>query len=242
MRIIGVDLASQASSTSLCAIDWTDRPRVVDVVRPAEDDLIVAAAGSAAAVGIDSPLGWPSAFVELIGRHHRGEATETVTATPRELRLRTTDRWIRDWIPRDPLSVSTDRIGVVALRAVRLLERIRAPGCDRSGDGGIYEAYPGGSLARWGLTATGYKTRGAEDVRGTIVDALGDWVGIDAVADRLVASDDDLDAVLTAVVTGLAVAGRTTSPPREHATVAAVEGWIHVPTGPIEEIGAVTFG
>ena len=137
--------------------------------------------------------------------------------------------------------MSTDRIGVVALRAVRLLERIRAPGCDRSGDGGIYEAYPGGSLARWGLTATGYKSRDGADVREAIVEALGAWVGIDAVAHRLVASDDDLDAVLTAVVTGLAVAGRTTAPPPEYAAVAAAEGWIHVPTGPIEQIGAVSF-
>jgi hypothetical protein len=230
LRVVGVDLASQPKKSSLCVVEWDDRPRVVELIRPAFDDVIVVHAEAADATGLDCPFGWPTPFVDTVRRHHDGESIAGVDATPRDLRLRTTDQWIRaNHVPRDPLSVSTDRLGIVALRGIGILERIAGPGADRSGDAGIYETYPGGSLATWGLRSTGYKDDAGTDARRGIVDALAGHIDLAGTADRLVASDDDLDAVITAVVAGLAFMGLTTSAPPEHRAVARVEGWIHVP-------------
>jgi predicted nuclease with RNAse H fold len=241
MRIVGVDLASRPQRSALCVLDWHERPRVVALHRPADDDRILHEAAAADAVGIDSPFGWPTPFVDLVARHHRGEPTRTVDATLRDLRLRRTDQWIRRWIPRDPLSVSTDRIGVVALRAVGLVERMRGPGADRSGRDGLFEVYPGGSLARWDIPSTGYKSGDGAPVRERIVAAVAPFVDLAGVHDRVVGGDDELDAVITALVTGLAVAGRTTAAPPECRREAAVEGWIHVPTGPITDLAEVVL-
>ena len=230
LRVVGVDLASQPKKSSLCVITWDEQPRVVELARPADDDLIVAQAATADATGLDCPLGWPSKFIETVRRHHDGRSVADVDATPRDLRLRTTDQWIRaNHVPRDPLSVSTDRLGIVALRGIKILERIAGPGADRSGALAIYETYPGGSLAKWGLRSTGYKDAAGTDARREIVDALAVHVDLAGTADQLVANDDDLDAVITAVVAGLALMGLTTSAPPEHRDVARVEGWIHVP-------------
>ena len=243
MRFVGVDLASQPEKSSLCVVEWptgTARPRITAVHRPADDDLIVELAADAAAVGLDCPLGWPSPFVEMVAAHHRGEATSGVAATPRDLRLRTTDQWIRRHIPRDPLSVSTDRLGIVALRGIGIIERIAGPGVDRSGAAGLYEAYPGGSLAVWGLTATGYKTADAIAVRRDIVEALAAHIDLgDLSVDDLAENADDLDAAITAIVTALAHAGATTAAPPELHDLARIEGWIHVPTIDLSEIAAL---
>ena len=239
LRVVGVDLASQPKNSSLCVVEWRDRPRVVELIRPADDDLIVERAATADAIGIDCPFGWPSSFVETVRRHHDGEAVAGVVASPRDLRLRTTDQWIRaHHVPRDPLSVSTDRLGIVALRGIRILERIAGPGADRSGAAGVYETYPGGSLAKWGLPSTGYKHDVGTDTRRAIVAALANHIDLAATAARLVAADDDLDAVITAVVAGLAHRGLTTSAPPEHREVARVEGWIHVPVVALDALPA----
>lgn len=225
----------------MCLLEWTDRPRVVDLVRPATDDEIVTAALDAMAVGIDCPFGWPSPFVEKVHRWHHGEPA-TTAATSRELRLRTTDRWLRDHhLPRDPLSVSTDRLAIVALRGIGILERLLGPTGDRSGRRHVYEAYPGGTLAVWGLPATGYKGTDGAARRREIVAALAPVIGLDGHRDAVEASDDDLDAVLTAVVAGLGRARHTTRPPAEHRRIAAIEGWIHVPTLALAEITDVHF-
>lgn len=244
MRVVGVDLASQPEKSSLCVVEWTagQQPCVVELHRPADDDLIVDQAARADAIGLDCPLGWPSPFVDLVTAHHEGRPTLDQAAPPRDLRLRTTDQWIRQWIPRDPLSVSTDRLGVVALRGVGIVERIAGPGADRSGAAGIYEAYPGGSLAVWGLTATGYKTADAIATRQAIVDELARHVDIPADGPSpidLATNADDLDAAITAIVTLLAHLGATTSAPSEFVDIAMKEGWIHVPTIPLDAVTAL---
>jgi uncharacterized protein DUF429 len=241
MLFVGVDLASQPEKSSLCMIEWTDHPRLIELDRPAGDDLIVDRAEAADATGLDCPFGWPAPFVETIRRHHDGEPTGDIDATPRDLRLRTTDQWIRRHIPRDPLSVSTDRLGIVALRGIGILERLAEAGADRSGRAGFYETYPGGALAVWGLQAMGYKKRDATGARRAIVDRLRAHVDLDHVAGRLIENDDDLDALIAALVAGLAHAGHTTSPPPEYAAVAAIEGWIHVPTISLDQVAAVHF-
>ena len=47
---------------------------------------------------------------------------------------------------------------------------------------------------------------------------------------------DAFDAVVCAVVARAAALGRTSGPPRELADVASREGWIHLPTGPLDAL------
>ena len=138
---------------------------------------------------------------------------------------------------RDPLSVSTDKLGIVALRGVRILERLRGAGADRSGGAGVYEVYPAGALALWGLPSRGYKGTDGAAARQEIVAGLAPHLDPGGHEDRLADNDDDLDAVICALLTGLARFGHTIGPPPEHAAVAAREGWIHLPAGPLDDLG-----
>lgn len=234
MRTLGVDLAAQPKNTSVAILDGT---RLVEVVSGADDDHIVAMADGCDAVGIDSPLGWPDAFVAVVTAHHHGDAVPN--ADPRALQLRRTDLMIHEATGKRPLSVSTDRIGVVALRAIGLLERLAGAGADRSGGAGVYETYPGGAVAHWGLVDGSYKRTDSTPQRAAIVEALDGHLQLDGFREQMVASDDDLDAVLCAAIVGLAVLGSTHRPTPDDESVARREGWIHVPAGPLADLDAL---
>ena len=231
MRTLGVDLAAQPKNTSIAVLDGT---RVIDLVSSADDDQIVAMADRCDAVGIDAPLGWPDAFIGVVTAHHHGDPVPA--AEPRSLQLRRTDLVVHETTGKRPLSVSTDRIGVVALRAVGLLQRLAGNGADRSGGAGVYETYPGAAIAHWRLVDGSYKRPDATPQRRTIVEALATHLDIGAFTERMIASDDDLDAVLCAAIVALAVDGRTHRPEPDDADIARREGWIHVPSGPLADL------
>ncbi|HBU04640.1 MAG TPA: hypothetical protein DEA70_09175, partial [Acidimicrobiaceae bacterium] len=67
MRLLGVDLASQPKNTSVAVLDGTT---LVHLASEADDDAIVELAFDCAVVGIDAPLGWPDAFVDVVTAHH----------------------------------------------------------------------------------------------------------------------------------------------------------------------------
>ncbi|MFJ8166632.1 DUF429 domain-containing protein, partial [Streptomyces sp. NPDC096136] len=137
-----------------------------------------------------------------------------------------------------PLSVAADKLGIVAMRAVDLLERLAAAGppVPRDGSGPVAEVYPAFALIQWGLAGkVGYKGSkpGALAARAEILVGLADGLSLnlsECVRDRCRRSDHDLDALISAVVARAAACGMTHLPTtdEEHA-VAAVEGWIHLP-------------
>ena len=71
MRLLGVDLASQPKNTSVAVLDGA---KLVHLASEADDDAIVDLAADCAVVGIDAPLGWPDAFIDVVTAHHRGES------------------------------------------------------------------------------------------------------------------------------------------------------------------------
>ena len=231
MRLLGVDLASQPKNTSVAALDGTT---LVHLASEADDDTIVELATNCEVTGIDAPLGWPDAFVAVVGAHHRGDTP--APATPRQLQLRQTDLVVAERTGKRPLSVSTDRIGVVALRAIRILERLAGAGADRDGTAGVFETYPGGAVATWALVDRSYKRTDSTPERRQIVEALGEHLDLGAHTEQMVASDDDLDAVLCAAIVGLAVIGETYRPADTEAAKAKREGWIHVPSGSLRTL------
>lgn len=199
----GVDLASQDRSTAGCLIEWSDRPRVVEVVRPLSDDSIVRLAGDAAVAvtAIDAPLGWPAAFVRSVAAYGMGGPFPD---PGEDLWLRATDRIVWAAVGRRPLSVSSDRIAYPAVRAARLLSRL-GPGrpARRDGSDGIIEVYPAGALAAWGIDPGRYKRPDAVDVRRSLLTALVEALpGLELRGQEpiLVATDHALDALVATLV------------------------------------------
>ncbi|MFP4281252.1 MAG: DUF429 domain-containing protein [Opitutales bacterium] len=235
MRTLGIDLSSQAKETAACLLRWDGG--LVEVVEQAEgcdDERLDTLIARADAVGIDAPLGWPEAFVEAVRAwpHARWDTT-----LRDRLRFRETDREVHARLGLWPLSVSTDRIALPAMRAMALLERHGEQ--DKSGaPGRFFEVYPAGSLRAWGLPHRGYKGKGEgpAKVRAELLRALGAALPQLAAASANWVSDHVLDALVAALTTRAAAIGRTASPERSQAHVAAREGWVHLP---VEAQGAL---
>jgi predicted nuclease with RNAse H fold len=201
-------------------------------------------------VGVDVPLGWPVQFVHAVASHGRGDAwpaLEASDAAAREsLRYRATDLHLRGTGHR-PLSVSTDLIGVVALRAARIQHLLQAAGhqVDRSGVAGcLVEVYPAAALRTWGLPARGYKGAGHRDALASLTQQIASLTGqLTASASTALAgcSDHQLDAFLCALIATASRLGMTEPPGPDQLALAQAEGWIHVPTSPLVEIVATAL-
>lgn len=246
MRTLGIDLSANPANTGACSIDW-DAGTVAFLARPATDDELVAAAVASDMTAIDVPLGWPDRFVEAIVAHHGMKGWPPVaTPSPADrvpLRYRVTDLAAVAAGAR-PLSVSSDLIGVAAMRGARLQYLLLEAGVavDRSGlTGRVVEAYPAAALRAWGLASSGYKGKRNAPACRSLADELVARCGrLGAVAATALEGCDDhaLDAFVCALVGRAALLGATTRPPAEQAGAARREGWIHVPTGGLGDLVA----
>lgn len=67
MRTVGVDLSAQSKETAVATIDWqSGGAAITSIVVGADDNRIVNLASGVAMIGIDSPFGWPSSFVDFV--------------------------------------------------------------------------------------------------------------------------------------------------------------------------------
>jgi predicted nuclease with RNAse H fold len=153
----GIDLASQPERTAVCMVKWRAGARAY-VHCPGDhgddhDLLAQMAEDYVTKVGIDAPFGWPTEFIDALNVNREdGSWGQWPTEF---LRLRETDRAVRAETKLIPLSVSTDKIGVVALRCARLLAaygQTTGEQPDRSGGGRPVEVYPAAALRQWGLS------------------------------------------------------------------------------------------
>ena len=238
VRTAGVDLAAEPRSTAVCTLVWTDGAVVVESARLGADDHAVrTTCAGADRFAIDCPFGWPEAFVAALTAHQASEQWPGRVASSgaefrRTLRYRATDEHVRKHTGRVPLSVSTDRIGVTAMRCATLLDAL-APPVDRAGTGRVLETYPAAALTVWKLWRTGYK--GSNDVLSAMVDDLVHALpglrfagGLEALHRR---DHNAFDALVCALVAGAAQCDRTILPDAQQQRQAAVEGWIHLPAG-----------
>lgn len=238
MRTLGIDLASQPDKTAGCLVQWASKGKAGGVLRlevGLDDAAVLELIHEADATGLDCPLGWPDAFVALIAGHHGHDALSTpqLWTPPRrdELRYRLTDEVVAQITGRRPLSVSTDLIGVPALRCTGLLSALGVR--DRAGGEHIWEVYPAAALSVWGLRSRGYK--GSKNLalrRELLRDLLATHPGLEideyqrALCER---QDDALDALVAAILTREAEAGRYHRPTPAQAERARREGWVVVP-------------
>lgn len=246
MITLGVDLAADPKRTALAMVEWSGRKaRLLEVRTTAEDDEIVELAVQADKTGIDCPLGWSDEFVEFVNAHHTGRvSTTSVDPTARlPLRYRATDLFLIEQKLGRPLSVSSDLIGVCAMRAAGLLAAMSKAGIevDRSGvRGGVAETYPATAIRHWGLASGGYKGSTQTTALGVMIDRLKkglpqlDLGNHEAVCRS---SHDAFDAVMCALVARATTQYRATIPiPRGLVQRARREGWIAVPTCTVQEL------
>jgi len=225
MLTLGVDLASAAAKTAWCLLEWrAGAASVVDVQVGADDSQLLEAAARADHVGVDAPLGWPREFVAMLNQAPRPMAWPEARDA---LRYRATDHFVKAVTGLWPLSVSSDLIGVVAMRCRSLLAQLVAI------EKRCLEVYPAASLHQWALASRGYKgVKGRSVLRQRVGEVLAaaPWLHLDdAAAARVQASDDAFDALLASMSVRAYHAGHVLA---EHGCPdddAAQEGWIVLP-------------
>lgn len=235
MLTVGIDLASADERTAVCGIGWEPgRATVTQIACTASDASLLQLIAQADKAGIDVPLGWPEEFADAIAAHRADLPWPNVP--PARLRYRATDRYVQRRTGRWPLSVSTDRIGVPAMRAAALFSRLKDQGApvSRDGSGRVVEVYPAAALAVWGFNAVGYKRTKGADARlrllTSIEERTRDWLDFPPDAREMCRrSDDALDALVAAMVAQAAAVGLCETIPLEHHMAAMREGWIAIP-------------
>ena len=108
----------------------------------------------------------------------------------------------------------------------------------RDGSGPLVETYPAAALKSWHIESKGYKNRSDPDeakrIRGKVVDAIEDavgvWLDLERVRAKCITSDHVLDALVCSLVAIAAKAGATHLPTEDQRQAALIEGWINVPS------------
>ena len=262
-RFVGIDLASTPARTGVVTLDWSGSRAHASLVRDlrADDEGLTALVDATTVVGLDAPLGWPDDFVAALDAHHALRAWPSYDVREGEgererLRLRKTDLFVRDLdLGSTPLSVSSDLIGVVAMRAALLQSRwAKAWGQyeARDGSGRLVETYPAAALRAWKLlprrgvrykggggTEKGEQQRGArESIAAALEQRTSTWLVLEpSLRHEIVRSDHALDALVCALVALAATREATHVASRELTAIAAREGWIHVPSTSLEDLG-----
>jgi predicted nuclease with RNAse H fold len=215
MRTLGIDFAAQPQNTAACTIVWRTREAVVETVAGNVDDQrFLSLVDKAQKIGIDVPFGWPDEFVSSVTAHHahqRWPGAET-----QSLRYRRTDLFVHHQTGFWPLSVSTDRIGITAFRAARLLSGVNN---DRTGRGRFVEVYPRASLTAFGIDATlASLLEGAP------------WLRLDTAQEELCAAPGHyFDALIASLTARASELGLCAPIPNGEEDTASREGWIAYP-------------
>jgi hypothetical protein len=263
-RFVGIDLASEAKRTGVAVLALSGAHATVGLAPVgflADDRGLVDIVDRSTVVGLDPPLGWPDDFVSAVTAHRMSARWPTFehrsTDKIREsLRHRRTDLFVRSLdLGSTPLSVSSDLIGVVAMRGAWLQSawaqkwgRLES----RDGTGRLVETYPAAALRAWGMLArrgVRYKGGGSaaqreaqrserERIVAQIEEQSAGWLAVSAaLRAESVASDHALDALVSALVALAARVGATYRAPSECEDEARREGWIHVPCETFDSLG-----
>lgn len=244
MFTVGVDLAAQPAATAVAQIEWANaKATLTELKVGVTDQDIVSLSLQSFKTGIDCALGWPVEFVNFLNNHTSGihQLNEDFGSSQwrRSLSYRETDYVVRELTKRWPLSVSTDRLGVTALRCAGLLARLQAAGIDtdRSGSQGVVEVYPAATLKLWQLNTAGY--RDSVEIRSRLVSEVqqrAPWFELATFRELIEESCDAFDAVVAALATRAAAVGKASTPTASQLARARIEGWIALPLVELQSI------
>lgn len=105
----------------------------------------------------------------------------------------------------------------------------------------MVEVYPAASLRIWGLPDRGYKRTANLPRLADLVDRLraaAPWLDLGAYEPLCRGSDHAFDAVVAALTARAAALTLATRPADDEVAAARVEGWIAVPTAPLDALPA----
>lgn len=176
--------------------------------------------------------------MQSLGRANDGTPFSADKDFRRNLAYRETDRNLHRLTGKWPLSVSTDRLGLTAIRAAGILSQLSGSGhdVDRAGTGLVVEVYPGATLRTWGFDTVGY--RDSADVRRGLLRQLRarvPWLAMPADMLELAAqSCDSFDAIFAALAARAAHLGKFHAPNPEQLALAKTEGWLALPNVQLE--------
>jgi predicted nuclease with RNAse H fold len=236
-RFVGVDLAATPQKTGVCVLEGST---VVSILRGSTSegthpDWITPYCAGADVVAVDVPFGWPKPFTEALAGYLVGDR---MGLDKNRYRLRKTDFWIKEnFPPLNPISVSTDKIGVTAIVGTLLLNALSSDFAlsptESQADRSVIEVYPAVSLLAWGLPFRGYKNgEEASRMRRAILRKLQHEFGLD-LAERqsevLAASEHCLDALIAALTAQEYARGAVFAPEDPQDDTLKTEGWIWAP-------------
>lgn len=242
---LGIDLATEPARTGHVLMRWfSGGAEVVEAGVGATDDELVGLAQNGATVGIDSPLGWPDSFIDFVTAHRDGRFAgphewESAAERRRGLANRFTDVLVRGETGLVPLSVSTDRLGLVAMRCASLVASLvpSVGAWDRSGREPVFEVYPAATLRIWNLSAKGYKKDPAvRDALLRQIEVEASWLDFGDTRELFVHSDHAFDALISSLAARAAQRGSFVPPPSELLPQIAREGWIVLPTVSLSQL------
>jgi predicted nuclease with RNAse H fold len=248
VRTLGVDLAAATKKTAVAVLEWAGgAARLEYLALDVGDQEIVELFGRSAMTGIDCPVGWPDAFLPFIAGHLNFDAHPVLDHDGIEgrrlLAYRDTDRFVTGQTGLIPLSVSADRLAHPAMRCAVIQAKISLDHGPqpRDGSGRLAEVYPAASLKSWGLLARGYKGPGGAETQrlARLLEGLAQaapWLDLAGREDQLAGSDDMFDALIASLTARAVALGRTMRPDGNQAKAARTEGWIHLPTGGLDEL------
>jgi len=235
VRTAGIDLAAQAKRTGVCVIDWSEGRARVEFMVDTNDDDLANICRMVDKTGVDCPFGWPEPFVQAVQAHASGDKWpgrgQPPDAFRRSLAFRQTDEYVRDSTGCIPLSVTSNFIGLTAMRCALLLDTLVT--VDRTGrTGPVAEVYPAATLQCWGFPRRGFKGNAGQALRAEFLMFLADEsISLDSEAqERCHESDDAFDALISALTARAVALGRTHPPSPDQELRACTEGWIHMPT------------
>ena len=233
----GIDLAAEPKGTALALIEFSNNKAKLHYLQQGlDDEALIAKTHNADKVGIDCAFGWPIKFSEFIKNHQDLTKQDLIDGGMdfrRELSFRETDREIKRLTGRWPLSVSTDGLGLTAIRCAGLLSKYQANGIeiDRAGSKLLVEVYPGATLRNWNLDTTGYRIN--PEARAQLLAQLelqAPWLELATFRTQMVESADCFDAVIAVLAARAVYLGKYNKPTNEQLEAAKVEGWICLPT------------
>lgn len=243
MMSAGIDLAAEPKGTALAILEFVnDKAQLVYLEQGLDDQVLIDKTINADKVGIDCAFGWPIEFAKFIARNQDPTNKEPIDGGMdfrRTLSFRETDRVTKELTGRWPLSVSTDRLGLTAMRCAGLLSRYQQAGVavDRSGQGTLAEVYPGATLRTWSFDTTNYRVN--KEVRAELIQDLNrqaPWLELGHSSELMIESCDSFDAVIAALAARAVFQGKYNKPTKDQQAAAEIEGWICLPAKEISEL------
>lgn len=237
--IVGLDVATDpkkrfislakynGNSLSLVWVsDGNDQPKLTD------DVIHALRSGDKVLFALDAPLGWPASLGQELASHSAGSRLKY---TPDEMFRRSTDRFIKEKINKQPLDVGADRIARTAYAALKIINELSAEiqvpillawSADIEKIGAI-EVYPAATLIAHGRSASGYKGPDGRTARESILTWLAKSAEMSTELQTLLVSNDNaLDSAICALAGQDFLLGNCYEP--IDLALAKKEGWIWV--------------